>query len=60
MYAVENSWSILQQLAGKRVHMFEHFGGFKFLANVLHYECLHLQNELLGTCWVKFHLATKK
>lgn len=34
----------------ERVHVFECFGGFKFLANVLHYECLHSQDELLGTC----------
>lgn len=35
-YVVENIRSILQQLVGKRVHVFKHFGGFKFLANVLH------------------------
>lgn len=35
-YVVENICSILQQLVGKRAHMFKHFGGFKFLADVLH------------------------
>lgn len=36
MYVVENIYSILQQLVGKRGHMFKHWGGFTFLAGVLH------------------------
>lgn len=41
--AFYNSWQ-------EKESTFEHFGGFTFLANVLHYECPHSQGELLGTC----------
>jgi len=65
-YVVKNTCSILQQLVGKGVHMFKHFGGFKLLANVLALWMLALTRRAAGhiysatACWAKFPLASKK
>lgn len=63
MHVVENICSILQQLVWKRVHTFKHLGGFKFLANELHYlrdECGQSHRELPDTHAEWFHLASKR